>query len=94
MVNSGTATLETALFHVPQVVCYQMFMGDCFIFVKHVLKTRFVSLVNIIAQKEVVKELLAYNLLRRTCKRIRSYLRCGIQKQYSGEEYTEIEKSR
>ncbi len=95
LVNSGTATLETALFHVPQVVCYQMFMGRLFYpFVKHVLKTRFVSLVNIIAQKEVVKELLAYNF---TAKNVQKELsRLIYNAEYRNNilnEYTEIEKN-
>ncbi|MCD8292186.1 MAG: lipid-A-disaccharide synthase, partial [Prevotellaceae bacterium] len=60
LVTSGTATLETALFRVPQVVCYRMPMGKLMAFLKrHVLKVRFISLVNLIAGREVVKELVA-----------------------------------
>ncbi len=60
LVTSGTATLETALFRVPQVVCYYMPGGKIVSFLKKiVLKVRFVSLVNLIAGKEVVKELVA-----------------------------------
>ncbi len=60
LVTSGTATLETALFRVPQVVCYRMSMGKLMAFLKrHVLKVRFISLVNLIAGREVVKELVA-----------------------------------
>ncbi|MFI3296084.1 MAG: lipid-A-disaccharide synthase [bacterium] len=62
IVNSGTATLETALFQVPQVVVYNVFGGRLAMLLKSIfIKTKFVSLVNIIAQKEVVKELLAHN---------------------------------
>ncbi len=62
IVNSGTATLETALFRVPQVVVYNVFGGRLTMLLKSIfIKTKFVSLVNIIAQKEVVKELLAHN---------------------------------
>ena len=60
LVTSGTATLETALFDVPQVVCYSMRAGRLMSFLrKMVLKVPFVSLVNLIAGREVVKELVA-----------------------------------
>ena len=62
IVNSGTATLETALFRVPQVVVYKVFGGRLTMLLKPLLiKTSWVSLVNIIAQREVVTELLAHN---------------------------------
>lgn len=58
LVTSGTATLETALFRIPQVVCYNMSCGKLFSFLrKLVLKVKYVSLVNLIAGKEVVREL-------------------------------------
>lgn len=60
LVTSGTATLETALFSVPQVVCYYMAMGKVVSLLKRcVLKVKYVSLVNLIAGKEVVRELVA-----------------------------------
>lgn len=60
LVTSGTATLETALFRVPQVVCYYTPIGKVFSFLRrHVIKVRFISLVNLIADREVVKELVA-----------------------------------
>lgn len=60
LVTSGTATLETALFRVPQVVCYYMAAGKLVSFLrKLVLKVKYISLVNLIAGKEVVKELVA-----------------------------------
>jgi lipid-A-disaccharide synthase len=58
IVTSGTATLETALLKVPQVVCYKMGLGWFLeLFRNQILKTRFFSLVNLVAEKEVVKEL-------------------------------------
>jgi lipid-A-disaccharide synthase len=58
MVTSGTATLETALFNVPQVVCYKMGFGNVLEkFRDQILKVPFFSLVNLIANREVVKEL-------------------------------------
>lgn len=60
LVTSGTATLETALLRVPQVVCYYMGGGKfTYNLFKRWLNVRFVSLVNLIADDEVVKELLA-----------------------------------
>ncbi len=58
IVTSGTATLETALLKIPQVVCYRMGMGWFLeLFRNQILKTKFFSLVNLVGEKEVVKEL-------------------------------------
>ena len=60
LVTSGTATLETALFNVPQVVCYAMPMGRLYSWLKkHFLKVKYISLVNLVAGSEVVRELVA-----------------------------------
>lgn len=60
VVTSGTATLETALFNVPQAVCYKTPLPRLTALLKRlVLKVRFVSLVNLIAGREVVRELVA-----------------------------------
>lgn len=60
LVTSGTATLETAMFGVPQVVCYRMKMPHLMGFLKRtVLKVKYISLVNLIADREVVPELVA-----------------------------------
>lgn len=60
LVTSGTATLETALFGVPQVVCYETPIPRLIAFLRrHVLKVRYISLVNLIAGREVVPELVA-----------------------------------
>ena len=62
VVTSGTATLEAALLHVPQVVCYAMPGGKlAYDFFKNILKIRYVSLVNLIADREVVTELLVHH---------------------------------
>ncbi|MBR5825224.1 MAG: lipid-A-disaccharide synthase [Paludibacteraceae bacterium] len=69
VVNSGTATLETALFRVPQVVVYKVFGGRLAMLLKPLLiKTPWVSLVNIIAQREAVTELLAHNFTLESTK--------------------------
>jgi len=58
IVTSGTATLETALLNIPQVVCYRMGMGWFLeLFRNQILKTKFFSLVNLVGEKDVVKEL-------------------------------------
>ncbi|MBQ8443542.1 MAG: lipid-A-disaccharide synthase [Bacteroides sp.] len=60
LVTSGTATLETALFRVPQVVCYYIAMGKLVSFLRrHILKVKYISLVNLVANKKVVRELVA-----------------------------------
>ncbi len=62
IVTSGTATLETALYNVPQVVCYKAGSVSYFIAINFVVKIDFFSLVNIIMKKEIVKEYLQKNL--------------------------------
>lgn len=60
LVTSGTATLETCMFRVPQVVCYKTPLGPIIGYLKrHVLQVPYVSLVNLIANREVVTELVA-----------------------------------
>ena len=63
IVTSGTATLETCLFNVPQVVCYEGNAAS-FALAKRIVDVPFISLVNLIADEEVVKELIQqdYNL--------------------------------
>ncbi|NTW32768.1 MAG: lipid-A-disaccharide synthase, partial [Bacteroidetes bacterium] len=57
LVTSGTATLETALFEIPEVVCYKgSFIS--FMLAKRLVKIKYISLVNLIMNKEVVKELI------------------------------------
>lgn len=64
LVTSGTATLETALFGVPEVVCYKG-SSLSFMLAKKLVKVDYISLVNLIMEKEVVKELIQkeYNSL-------------------------------
>ena len=61
LVTSGTATLETALFQVPQVVCYK---GSAlsYAIAKQLVKIPFISLVNLVVNKEIVKELIQNDL--------------------------------
>lgn len=63
LVTSGTATLETALFRVPQVVCYSTPAAWLVSKLKHLfLKVKYISLVNLIADREVVRELVAADM--------------------------------
>ena len=57
MVTSGTATLETALFSIPEVVCYKA-TDFSYRLAKWMIKVKFISLVNLIMDREVVKELI------------------------------------
>ena len=60
LVTSGTATLETALFNVPQGACYETPLPKLIRFAfNHVLKVDYISLVNLVANKEVVPEMFA-----------------------------------
>ena len=61
VVNSGTATLETALIGTPQVVVYNVYFGRFMMLLKdYFVKVKYISLVNLVAEKEVVKELMAH----------------------------------
>ncbi|MDD4636802.1 MAG: lipid-A-disaccharide synthase [Bacteroidales bacterium] len=65
LVTSGTATLETALFDVPQIVCYSFSMPPVlYRILRPLIKVPFISLVNLIAGKEVCKELLGFMITR------------------------------
>ena len=68
LVTSGTATLETALFKVPQVVCYR---GSAFSYEigKRLVKVKFISLVNLILERKLVEELIQYDFSRENLHR-------------------------
>lgn len=61
LVTSGTATLETALFQVPQVVCYKA-SALLYAIVKRIIKVPYISIVNLIMEKKVVQELIQHDL--------------------------------
>ncbi|MGB5554625.1 MAG: lipid-A-disaccharide synthase [Flavobacteriaceae bacterium] len=67
LVTSGTATLETALYQVPQVVCYRANWVSYQI-AKRIIKLEYISLVNLIMDNEVVKELLQGELTTKNLK--------------------------
>lgn len=61
VVTSGTATLEAALFQVPEIVCYRADAISAWI-VKQLVDVKYISLVNLIMDKEIVKELIQKNM--------------------------------
>ncbi|MCD7815699.1 MAG: lipid-A-disaccharide synthase [Bacteroides sp.] len=92
LVTSGTATLETALFRVPQVVCYYTAAGKLVSFLrKHILKVKYISLVNLIARKEVVTELVADGMtVPNIEKELRAILPSGVQRMRILEDYDRL----
>lgn len=78
LVTSGTATLETALFGTPQVVCYKMMGGRITNWLQpRILSVKYISLVNLIADAPVVPELIAAEM---TPERVASHLRPLLDK--------------
>jgi lipid-A-disaccharide synthase len=90
LVTSGTATLETALFNVPQVVCYR---GDfiSMVIAWFVIKVKYISLVNLIMGKEVVKELVQYSLNRKNLyKELKSIVEGGVKRKQMLADYKKL----
>lgn len=92
LVTSGTATLETALFRVPQVVCYKTPLPRLVRFAfNHIIKVKFISLVNLIADKEIVPELLADRFtLNNIVDELRSILPNGKKRERMLREYLDV----
>ena len=92
LVTSGTATLETALFRVPQVVCYFMqFRQLVTLLRKILLKVPYVSLVNLIAGREVVPELVAEQMTVNACRQhLSSILPGGAAREGQLQGYEEM----
>lgn len=92
LVTSGTATLETALFNVPQVVCYETPIPKVISFLRrHLLKVKYISLVNLIADCEVVKELVADSFtIDNIRKELGNILPNGISRDTMLDGYKEI----
>lgn len=92
LVTSGTATLETALLNVPQVVCYYLSAGKFMKWLKGViLKVEFVSLVNLISGKEIVKELIASDMtVDKVYNELKAILPGGEKRQKMLDDYEEM----
>ncbi len=94
LVTSGTATLETCMFRVPQVVCYytplKHFIG---MMRRLVLKVKYVSLVNLIADREVVTELVAETFSVENIRReLEAILPGGPKRQQMLDDYEEVHR--
>ncbi|MBQ9357107.1 MAG: lipid-A-disaccharide synthase [Prevotella sp.] len=93
LVTSGTATLETALFGVPQVVCYETMLPRLVGWLrKKVLKVKYVSLVNLIADREVVRELVADSFSEANIKRELEAVLEGPAREAMLQGYREVHK--
>ena len=91
LVTSGTATLETALFKVPQVVCYRA-NWISYQIAKRIITLKFISLVNLIMDKEVVKELIQGDLNTKNLKKELDKILHGPERNRQFEAYYELEK--
>jgi len=90
LVKSGTATLETALFNVPQVVCFR---GDFFSMVIAwiVIKVKYISLVNLISGYEAVRELVQYSLNEKNLvSELKSILPGGPKREKMLDDYKKV----
>jgi lipid-A-disaccharide synthase len=90
LVTSGTATLETALFGVPEVVCYK---GNpvSYEIAKRVIKVKYISLVNLIMDKPVVKELIQNDLTAENCiKELNELLQNEQRRAQLQKDYTDL----
>ena len=92
LVTSGTATLETAMFRVPQVVCYETPIPLVIAFLKkHFIKVKYISLVNLIADREVVPELVADTFsVENIRQHLESILPGGLERQAMLDGYEEV----
>ncbi|SHI68282.1 lipid-A-disaccharide synthase [Pseudozobellia thermophila] len=91
LVTSGTATLETAIFKVPQVVCYKANWLSYHI-AKRIITLEYISLVNLIMKKEVVKELIQGDLNTEKLKLELAKILDGPARTAQFEAYFELEK--
>ena len=92
IVTSGTATLETALLDIPEVVCYKT-SKISYSIAKRLVKIKFISLVNLIMDKEVVRELIQDDCTSSEIKKELSYiLEGGKNRNRILNEYQEMKK--
>lgn len=94
LVTSGTATLETCMFRVPQVVCYETPLPRLIGFLKrHLIKVPYVSLVNLIAHREVVPELVAETFSAENIRHeLEALLPGGSKRQQQLDDYEEVHR--
>ena len=94
LVTSGTATLETAILRIPQVVCYYTPMGRFISFLRRkLLKVKYISLVNLIVNREIVRELVADTMKEENIvKELRDILPGGTKRQQMLTDYEEMNR--
>ncbi len=91
LVTSGTATLETALFGVPQVVCYETPLPQLIGWLrKKILKVKYISLVNLVADREVVCELVADTFTQANIEHELEKILDGPARQQMLDDYQEV----
>ncbi|SEQ12274.1 lipid-A-disaccharide synthase [Flavobacterium urocaniciphilum] len=91
LVTSGTATLETALFKVPQIVCYKA-NRISYEIAKRIITLKFISLVNLIMDKEVVKELIQNELNTKNLESELNKILSGTQREEMLTNYSILEQ--
>lgn len=90
LVTSGTATLETALFGVPEIVCYKG-SNISYQIAKRLIKLKYISLVNLIMDKEVVKELIQDEFtVDNLTKELKKLLTDNEKQQQIKKDYSEL----
>jgi len=92
LVTSGTATLETALLNIPEVVCYKT-SGFSYAIAKKLIRVPFISLVNLIMEKEVVRELIQDDLNKeQLVDELRAILTNGSKREMQLKDYSLLHK--
>lgn len=92
LVSSGTATLETALFKVPEVVCYKGGKVSYYI-ARMLVKVKYISLVNLIMDREIVKELIQGDFNRKeVTKELKKVLETGPRRDQLLKDYQVLEQ--
>ncbi|MCR8668274.1 lipid-A-disaccharide synthase [Aestuariibaculum sp. M13] len=92
LVTSGTATLETALFKIPQVVCYKA-SAISYHIAKRIITLKFISLVNLIMDKEVVTELIQNDFNKKRLKQELTRILDETERKKMFLNYYELEKA-
>ncbi|AXG68280.1 lipid-A-disaccharide synthase [Kordia sp. SMS9] len=91
LVTSGTATLETALYKVPQVVCYKA-NNISYQIAKRIITLEYISLVNLIMDREVVKELIQHDFNTKNLKKELTRILDDTERSQLFEDYYELEQ--
>lgn len=92
LVTSGTATLETALFKVPQVVCYKGSAISYYI-AKQIITLKFISLVNLVMDKEVVTELIQNDFNKKNLRKELENILNPVTRKKLFADYYNLEKA-